>query len=329
MAEYYEPTPSADLQATENKLVNKSLATLPPPYLSGLKLAADVHINGLTLNTVEQPTEANGYTDPVIWVVTDIEGWWTQPDNEMPDLVRGWGDGSYDAKGRYQSRLITLSGSILVQTPEDSPKARNALIQAISLVHQGGWLVVDETPVKGSFVRLNGQPEVEVVNPRGRIDFSIDLQAADPIKYEYFEEVIDGEVSYDYVDIPSGGASGSGGIRSIVNSGNIAVPVVFEISGGLPDVTTSAPATILNSTSNTSINIIGTTTSSQTLEIDTYNREVLLVTGGVAVNGRPKTETLMSWIYLEPGENVIEFEDTSVTPSSASCRVYWRSGWIG
>lgn len=323
MPEYYEPTPIATDQALENKLVNKSLSNLPTPYLTGLKLREDVILNGLVLNSIEEPTSENGYANPVIWVVTDIEGWWEIPDPELPDLQRGWGDGSYDAKGRYNSRVINLVGSILVQSPEDSARARDRLIRAAALVHTGGWFIVNESPSKASYVRLSGKVNISSKNPRGRLDFSIGLKAADPLKYEWIDGNEDG---YDYVDIPSHATNKT----VITNSGNIAVPVVFEIRNGLSTASAEDPATIYNVTNDSTIEIIGTIQSSQTLEIDTYNREVLLVSSAGAVsNGRPKTETLLDWIYLEPGDNEVQFYDSSNPSSTTVCRVYWRSGWIG
>lgn len=323
MPEYYEPTPIAADQSLENKLVNKALSNLPTPYLTGLKLREDVTLNGLVMNSIEYPDDENGYTDPVIWVVTDIEGWWETPDPEIPDLQRGWGDGSYDAKGRYNSRVINLTGSILVQSPEDSAKARDRLMLATSLVHTGGWLIVDELPSKAAYVRLSGKVNVSSKNPRGRLDFSIGLKAADPLKYEWIDGNEDG---YDYIDIPSHATNKT----VVTNSGNIAVPVVFEVRGGLTAADAEDPATIYNVTNDSSIEIISTLESSQKLEIDTYNREVLLVSSaGAVTNGRPKTETLLDWIYLEPGDNEIQFYDSANPTSSAICRVYWRSGWIG
>jgi len=140
-------------QSEENKLVNKALTKLPIPHFSGLKLKADIKIGSLVLNTIDEETG-------VVWVCTDIQGWWTLPDPELPDLPRGWGDGSYDAKGRWASRILTLNGSFLTQDPDQVEAARAKLLDAISLVYRGDWLVVNETPVtKGTFVRLSGRPE--------------------------------------------------------------------------------------------------------------------------------------------------------------------------
>lgn len=312
MANYYEPPVAVDTQSTENKLVNTALTPLPKPYISGLKLQADVKINELVLNTID--------SSGVVWVVTDIEGWWNLPDSEIPDLARGWGDGSYDALGRYGNRIITLSGSFLTQSPDQVPAARQKFLEAVNLVKTGAWLVVNETPAKASYVRLSGTPSISTVKARGRTDFSVGFKAVDPIKYAYIDGNPDG---YDYVDIAAGHSA------TVTNAGNTPVPVVFATSGALHS-TISAPATIKNTTTNKIISIIDSTTSLQSLEIDTRNREILLVEGDSVTNGRAKGAILVDWMYLEPGANTIEFKDTS-TPSgsSASCRVYWRSGWIG
>jgi hypothetical protein len=137
--EFYDSVDPTTNQELENKLVRKALTRYPEPFLSGLKLAGDIEINGLTLNRIDG--------NDVIWVVTDIDGWWTLPDSEIPDLPRGWGDGSYDAIGRYANRVITLNGSFLPQDPEDAPAARNALLNALSPLVKtegAGYLIVTD-----------------------------------------------------------------------------------------------------------------------------------------------------------------------------------------
>jgi len=114
-------------QGSENKLVNKALSKLPAPNVTGLKLEGDIQLGGLLLNTIDD--------NDVIWVCTDLEGWWNLPDSETPDLPRGWGDGSYDARGRYAARQITLTGEFLTQDPAQVEQARQDLIRAIDLVY--------------------------------------------------------------------------------------------------------------------------------------------------------------------------------------------------
>lgn len=336
MSEYYEPIPDTQAQAEENKIVNKALTPYPDPYLSGLKLAEDIEINGLKLNRLD--TENN-----VVWVMTELEGWWNLPEPEMPELTRGWGDGSYDAIGRYTDRLITLEGSFIPTDPTSVANARTQLLQAINLVktQDGAWLKVDEPGgTRAANVRLSGRPEIVSVGARGRHDFSIGLKAADPIKYEWYDASPDG-------DGTRSNTISSGGSANVWNYGETAVPVIIEITGEIT-AEPSTPATILNSTTGQAIEIVASTrwedegdvfTISETLQIDTLEREVLLVTDSVenadpsqtsqtVTSGRAKISVLAGWIYLEPGKNQIEFEDTSNLSSTAECKIIYRSGWL-
>ena len=188
---YQTPT---DRGATISTL-NKALAVIHPEqnrYEFAPKLAGDIRvlledqINYLTLNTID--------SDGVVWVVSDIEGWWNLSDPSMPNIERGFGDGSFDVTGRYLARDITLKGSILFTDTTRtgiaaaSASARQQLLRAFDLVKRGTWLVIDEDDYKrAAFVRLSGRPDISTVNSKGRIDFSIGLRAADPIKYEWID----------------------------------------------------------------------------------------------------------------------------------------------
>jgi hypothetical protein len=212
-----EPTPFIEPldQGQENTKVNNTLRQTPVPHITGMELSADIMLNGLLLNTVDE--------NNIVWVCTDLEGWWTLPDSEVPDLTRGLDDGSYDVRGRYTAREMTLKGSALLPNRDLVPTARAKLIDAIALVHRGGWLYVDEDPTKAAFVRLSGKPDIEVVNPRGRIDFSIGLRAANPVKLEWNWNDVDGYESKFLYD----------SLLSIAtNSGNIDTPVVLTIDAG-------------------------------------------------------------------------------------------------
>ena len=307
MYEYYDSVTNDEAQRRETKLVNKALTKLPEPYLSGLKLRADIKIGSLVLNTID--------SDGVVWICTDIEGWWNLPDPEFPELTRGWGDGSYDAVGRYASRILTLNGVFLTQDPSQVEVARAKLVEAVNLVYRGDWLVVNETTPKASFVRLSGRPDITNANARGRTEFSVQLKAPDPIKYEWVEGAGD---NYRTTTINSGSSA------TIVNAGNIRVPVVFELKGAIT-ASVSSPVRIRNTTHTTEIEIIKSLTAPQTLEIDTYNREALLLEGTSTLSGRDRLEPLIDWVYLEPGNNVISFSGAT----GKSVKVYHRSGWIG
>jgi hypothetical protein len=129
-----------------------------------------------------------------VWVISDIEGWWNIAEASIPDVERGFGDGSFEVSGRFLARDLTLTGSILVtkntraEIDIVSAEARDRLTLAFNLVKNGAFLIVDEDIYKrASFVRLSGRPNISTVNSRGRIDFSIGLRAVDPLKYEWIE----------------------------------------------------------------------------------------------------------------------------------------------
>jgi len=335
MSEYYDFVDPSVNQEEENKLVRTALTKYPEPYLSGLKLNGEISLyrydpkTDTTTELIFNTIDDNG----VVWIVSDIDGWWTLPENELPDLPRGWGDGSYDATGRWSNRVITLSGSFLPQKPEDAPAARDALMDVLSYMlktRTAGYLIVNEPNSSGSGairksakVRLSGPPNVTSANARGRHDFSVGLKAVDPIKYEFVAGDPDG---YDVATI----TSSSSWEATVFNKGNTAVPIIIEISGvsSVPDL--DNPPTITNDANDQVLELFSGVPSGRRIEIDTYNREVLDVTYTAGIvsnveNGRSKLPVLVDWIYLEPGVNRIYLENF---PSGAQCQIYYKSGWI-
>lgn len=299
-------------QAIENKLVNTALTRYPAPHITGLKLKADIKLGDLVLNTIDE--------SGVVWVVSDLAGWWGLPEVEMQDLPRGWGDGSVDAKGRYADRLITLSGSFLTQTPDQVVAARNKIIEAANLVHSGAWLVVRENPDKVAWVRLSGTPSFSNTSPRGRTDFSIGLKAVDPIKYELVDndpEALNAETLT------------MGGSVTVTNSGNTPVTAILELEGAAT-ATVSSPVSIkvTSDDPDSEIKIIVSQSSGDVLSIDTYTREVLFNGQGYETGigpARRRVNTVVDWFELKPGNNVLTMTGTG----SATCSVQFRSGWIG
>lgn len=292
-------------QAYENHIVNSSLAPYPFPHITGLELKGDIVINGLTLNTID--------ANDVLWVCTDIKGWWENPDVDSPDIQREYSDGSYFVRGRYQARQLTLEGSILATNRSKIPAARNTLVSAIDLVDETGWLIAGTTQKLASRVRLAGRPQIETVNTRGRTNFSIGLIAPDPVKYSWNPSDPLGE-GYTLTSVPYANST-----TSITNSGNYNSRCYFEITGP-----TTAPVYIQNATTGQTLLVSSNLTSGQTLQIDTYERSVAI--NGDPTGARAKLDVLVDWIYLQPGANAIKFFGTSAAP--ANLKVYHRSGWI-
>jgi hypothetical protein len=230
-------------QREENSIVDRALTPLPQPHLTGMKLQGDIALGEFLFNTIDEYG--------VVWVVTDIDGWWQHPEPDMPDIPRGLGDGSYDIKGRYQARIITLEGSFLTPDPALVEAARDRLIAATNLVYRGAWLKtgIESDNKRSSFVRLSGGPSIETVTARGRTNFSIGLKAADPIKYAWNDSDPDG---YERVEIPATNrTTGATGVETITNIGNVDVPVNFEISGPV-----TGPARVYNRTTDKLLYIV-------------------------------------------------------------------------
>lgn len=207
-------------QAEETAFVNKTLTVRSEPNpFSGMELNADVSLIGedfnLTLNTIDE--------DQVVWVCTDIDGWWGQSDSQIPDIARGVEDGSYDVIGRYTSRQLTLKGVFLPPDPSKVSTARDRLIAATNLVRKGAWLKTNENPTRASFVRLAGRPQIQTVNARGRTEFSIPIRAADPIRYEWNDDDFEGFTNVEITGVDQ--------VGTVTNAGTAPVTATFNVTG--------------------------------------------------------------------------------------------------
>jgi DNA/RNA endonuclease YhcR with UshA esterase domain len=220
-------------QKKESYLVDRGLTPVQQDPITKLKLEGNIVLNDFIFNTIDD--------EDVVWVITDIDNWWNTTDAEMPDVERGFGDGSYDVQGRYKSRKLTLKGSFLVPNASRVEAARDRLVAAADLVYKGAWLKTGTNPIRASWVRVEGSISFNTNNVRGRTEFSIPLRAADPIKYAWNPADPEG---YETIELPIKNATVPGsGIAVVTNIGNYPVPVYLEITGPV-----QSPATIYNRT---------------------------------------------------------------------------------
>jgi hypothetical protein len=278
-------------------------------------LDGDISLGSLILNTKDE----NG----VVWLVTDIEGWWTLPDNEFNDVARGWDDGSYDTTGRYTARNLTLNGVIIPASPTQLAVARAALVGNVDLCRKSAWLITREpTRTVGSVVRLSGQPLINTVNDSGRTEFSVGLRASDPVKYSLAGDEPPGW--YEEVQIGPG-------LFPVENEGNYQVFPTLTISGP-----TAGPVrvTIETATRSATLVVAGLVAAGTDLVIDIKNRSASLVTGTtVTRNKRTLLRWDTGWPILWPGVNSVEFapyepDSTPAAADAAELTVSWRHGWI-
>lgn len=262
----------------ERTAVNLALTPLPPPTFTGMKLKEDIILGDLVLNTID--------SNNVVWVCTNIDGWWVHPDPEIPDIARGWGDGSYDTSGRWAARQITLEGVFMPSDPTYVSAARDSLVSATSLVRSGAWLKTKENPTRASFVRLSGRPSIETVTARGKTEFSIGLRAADPIKYSWNDADPDG---YDIVTVPCANTStAETGDVTIENVGNTDVSMYLEITGPIV-----APATIYNATNDELLTIVEPLRDTETRTVTNK-----ALTDGIATLSLSTTHGIVAGDYI-------------------------------
>jgi hypothetical protein len=221
-------------QSEENTFVNRSLTKVPYPNITGMELNGDISLGSLIFNTVDE--------DGVVWVCTNITGWWEQSIAEMPDITRGTEDGSYQVSGRYTARYIVLDGVFLPQDKSQIAVARDKLTAASNLVRRGEWLRANEEPTRAAFVRLFGQPRMQTINARGRTEFSIGLVAPDPIKYGWN----DNDPENGFFEV-----SADEGVPLVINNiGTADVKCILVLRGPL-----GADSTIVNASNNNTLRI--------------------------------------------------------------------------
>jgi hypothetical protein len=165
------------------------------PHAAGnLCLTDDINVNGLLLNH----RDANG----TIWLCTDIEGWWTLPPQETPDIQRPYWDGSMLTTGRFQARQITISGCFIPPDPSLVWYNRDALIRVSSIVRGIGLLAVcgNQTPgmdiyapnnaydpPKMAMIQMADVPLIETTKPNGFTQFSLSFRCINPTKMSLYE----------------------------------------------------------------------------------------------------------------------------------------------
>jgi hypothetical protein len=307
-------------QNQETDLVNSAMGKLFPgdpvekPYITGLKLEGDISINGLVLNAID--------SDNTIWVCTDIENWWTLPAPEVPNIQRGLDDGSYDVRGRWLARDITIKGTILPSSAAKASVAREKLIRAFDLVYNGGWLLVNEAPVRASYVRLVGALTIESINAKGRMDFTAMLRSGDPVKYSWDYNNVEGKTTSNVAVNATGGTTNT----TINNSGNTDVTAIFSITGPM-----TAPAYIKNVTTGKqikivknlraaglSVNVASFSRSSKISTITTSGAHPFLVGDTVTIANVDNSTFNVTANITAATSTTISFADTGKTITSAS-----------
>lgn len=295
-------------------------AVLPSTYsLSRMSLAGDIQLGDMVFNTID--------TDGTVWTITDIDGWWRLPDATVPTVPRSKvDDGSYEEDGRYEARALVLTGSFLPTSPDNIPLARARLAQAFNSVRGPVQLVVNEDPPRYLTVRLNGKTAITTIQPSGLSAFSVELQAADPVKY-----------SFDQQTSSVGAGARLGGWTYPRTGGRFyATPVfpnqiVITNSGNYPAyplITITGPATdprIELIETGDFLDFSITLDEGQFLQIDPRDKSVLY-NGAVSRRGALSLDS--TWPVIPPGTWHFRYTALESPNDETRAAVTLRSAWI-
>jgi hypothetical protein len=147
----------------------------------GMCLTGDVNVNGLLLNY----RDING----TVWVCTEIDGWWTTPPSEIPDVPRPYWDGSMLTTGRYLARDIVVSGVFIPPRPSLVPYNRDLLIRASSIVRGIGLLATCDDPAKTGIIQTSDVPLIQTTKTTGFTEFSLSFRSVEPTKQSVAENL--------------------------------------------------------------------------------------------------------------------------------------------
>jgi hypothetical protein len=159
---------------------------------AALCLGGDINVNGLLLNH----RDLNG----TVWICNDIEGWWTLPPSEIPEVPKPYWDGNLLTTGRYTARQITVSGCFLPPDPSLVWYNRDALMRVASIVRGVGLIALcgNQSPSLGradpffdppkmAVIQMADVPLVETIRPNGFTQFSLSFRCIQPTKLSAYE----------------------------------------------------------------------------------------------------------------------------------------------
>lgn len=316
---------------------------VPSTYsLTSSCLQGDIRLGDLVLNTID--------SDGTVWTVTDIDGYWRLPDAQVPTVDRSaTEDGAYEDTGRYLSRIMTLTGVFLPRSESQLVTARQKLVSAFDAVRSTTWLEVDEDPPRGLLVRNNGKTSIDTVRASGLTQFSIQLLAADPIKYAVDQMtqpapndgqdfvVYPGTVStgraypraytVDSAGTPADqtddvrvyGAQGSPNTCQIYNAGNYPSPPVIYLWGPTlnPHIEIVETGEYMTFTAQLA--------TGQYLQVNVKDKTVLL-NGTVSLRGTMTFDS--TWFRLLPGTSTVRYTSQLSSVGSIGATMEAYSAWL-
>jgi hypothetical protein len=248
---------------------------------------------------------------------------------------------SYANTGANLSPASVQDGDLRVSKRKIVKRKRSGGIATLATATAHGLLVGERINIEGINSTYNGTSLIVTSTPTSNT-FTYQIAAGTEAEVDSGGLVgITGTISaLGESDTPTGTASVSGSLPFTAVAGNakindyVGLPVLVDDSvisvtplnsGGVATKKNEVPFTpgvSINPESPATV-----TYGPDLLEIDTLNREVFL--NGEIEGARAKIDILADFISLDPGENIIEFEDSANPSSDALLKIYYRSGWLG
>lgn len=229
------------------------------------------------------------------------------------------GDGDYDDGPLLASRVLTMKGVALADTPADLMAIGRVFRRLLVGENRQGTVVVDQNDEESlqSSIRLNGKTVFDKTHPT-RAEWSMSLYAADSRRYSTDLKTDStqpfapsGGLAFNWAFPLSFGAGGAAGTITVTNDGDIPTGVLLDIVGACVN-----PQIHLVETGQR-IALIDTIDADVVIDTNTRNRSVLR-------NGSPYGWVLTSdseFFQLPKGTSTLLFSVDSGNPTLTAS---WR-----
>lgn len=190
-------------------------------------------------------TEDTANLDGVLCGLINHDGWINGPGVRRSKTPRLWAHGDFTERGWRTGRLITLTGHIRTSTRAEAAAFTDRLAEQFAEGSFGRFTFDDpDLGSRWAEVALESEPKANWSQPT-RIDWQLELYAADPRKYGQKTAGSTGVpgdgggLGYDLYTIGSTGvldygAAGSPGTVNLTNTGTADTPTVHIITGACP-----------------------------------------------------------------------------------------------
>lgn len=260
--------------------------------------------------------------------ITAVDGLEGLPGIRNQDDNRGYNDGMFTGRDFLAGRTITITFLTLASTGA-SAQANFNTIQSVLLPQTSGT-----TPLY--FILSNADTE-QVINARvralrttvdpnytyGYIVSQVDFFCPDPRYYSSNTQTL--TLTYT----PPTGRTYNRVYNLVYGGGSATLSGTVTNNGWTdtyPTITIDGPITnpvVGNSTQGETLNLTGSFSSADTIEIDLLNKLITL-------NGNPARNLLASgnWFSASPGNNTFTFYGTGTLDNVTSATITWQSAFI-